>query len=368
MPSKAIVHKANTHVEPCGPNHLVDEFEEEEESQTLINLSKADGEEHQLEEKLPSFDIGEESQTWFNLSKADDGQEPPVEETLPSFDIGEDDGDTTPSLADASASIKRQIQTECKEAAVVLSTQAIPPQPLVTPINSDPGKAKLEEAAVVPSTQAVPHQPLVTPVKSDSSKSCLVSTPPHHQVSITSMLTTSNLPKDAHLQQSPTPPTTKTPSRVSKSIVIMDSDGDWTVGGKETPLFKSKAGTTRKLKKPIQFKKLKRSYSPECLLSTTHQCQSTLFSQSPATPTQHPNVSKCDIAPTISGCGQTQPSPVLSTSPLADYSPATSSPPTIGFSTPESEVKKVKKDNNNISPPSKNDLHGQPLPTEVPHR
>ena len=366
------MHKANAHVEPCAPNHLVDEFEvEEEESQTLSKVD--DGEEPQLEEMPPSFDIGEESQTLFNLSKADDGQEPPVEEKLPSFDIGEEDGDTTPSLADASASMKRQIQTE------------------------------LEEAAVVPTTQAIPTQHLFIPVKSDSSKSCLVSTPPHQQVSPTSMLLTSNLPKDAYLQQSPTPPASKTPSRVSKSIVIMDSDGDWTVGGKETPLFKSKAGTTRKLKKPIQFKKLKRSYSPECLLSTTDQYQSTLFSQSPTTPTLHPNVPKCDMASTISGCGQTQPSPVLTTSPLAGCSPAVSSLPATGSSTPvedeheikpswvnavegpvhlknprgfedttrdvkESEVKKVKKDNNNISPPSKNDLHVQPLTAEVPLR
>jgi len=289
-------------------------------------------------------------------------------------DIGEE-SDSTPSLADASASMKRQIQTD------------------------------LEEAVVVPSTQVIPPQPLFTPVKSDSSKFSLVSTPSHQQVSPTSVLLPSNLPKVANLQQSPTPPATKTPSRESKSIVIMDSDGDWTVGGKETPLFKSKAGTTRKLKKPIQFKKLKKSSLPDSSPSIKDQGQPTLLSQPPTTTltrhSSHLSMPKCDMKTIV--CGSGQATPVITTSLLADCSPATSSPPATGFSTPvkdeyevksswvnavegpvhfktprrlkvsprdakESEVKKVKKDN--MSPPSKNDLHGQPelRTTEVKHR
>ena len=170
MSGKAVVHKANAQFDPCGPDHLVDEFEVEEEgSQALVNSSVAEAEETQLEEMLPSLDIDEEI-------------------------------DTTPSLADASASMKRQIQTE------------------------------LKEAAVVPSTQAIPLQPTVTPIKSDPSKACLASTSPPLAFTPTSTLLTSNLPKVGSLQQSPTPPATTTPSRVSKSIVIMDSDGDWTVG------------------------------------------------------------------------------------------------------------------------------------------
>ena len=303
----------------------------------------------------------EESQTLFN-SKAGKGEEPQLEEMLPSLDIDEE-CDTSPSLADASASMKRQIQTELKEAVVVPSTQAIPPQPMVTPVKSDPSKA------------------------------CLASTSPPLEATHTSTELTSNLSKVASLQQSPTPPATSTPSRVSKSIVIMDSDGDWTVGGKETPLFKSKAGTTKKLKKPIKFKKLNGSSPPESLLRTK-DCG--LFSQSPTTtPTKHPNVSEHDMAATGGESGQAQTSPLLPTSPLADCSPTQSSLPATGFSTLSEnkydfksswgsadqvqfktsrkfkvspndvkEVKKVEKDN--LPPPQNNILQAPTI--EVLHR
>ena len=105
MSSKMVRHKANAHFEPCGLDRLVDEFEEEEEdSQTLFN-SRSDAAEEPLLEMRPSLD---------------------------------EDSDTTPSLVDASASMKRQIQTELKEAVEIPSTQAISPQPTVM---SEPSKS-----------------------------------------------------------------------------------------------------------------------------------------------------------------------------------------------------------------------------------
>jgi hypothetical protein len=219
-----VVHKANANIESSGLDRLVDEFEEEEEegSQSLFNSKSAAGEEPQLE-MCPSLDVDEDS-------------------------------DTSPSLVDASASMKRQIQTELKEAGEIPSTQAISPRPTVM---------------------------------SDPSKSLFASTPSQFN-----QATPTKLPKVA-----PPGPVSATPPRVSKPIVIMDSDGDWTVGGQETPLFKSKSGKERKLKKPKQL-----------------ELKSTFFRHPPSTsPTQqssNPKVPKCDMATSVGGSGKT-------TSPLA---------------------------------------------------
>ena len=178
-----VMHKAKGHVEPYGLDRLVDEFEvesEEEESQTLFNSSAADGEE-------PHLDIGEES-------------------------------DTTPSQADASASMKCQIERELKEAVAIPSNHA-----------------------------SIPPQSMVTPAKFDQTKSFLSSTPSQYN-----QAKPTEFQKIASLQHSQTPPDTATRLRFFNPVIIMDSDGDWTVGGQETPKFKSKAGKERKLKKPMQ--------------------------------------------------------------------------------------------------------------------
>jgi len=235
MSSKMVRHKANAHFEPCGLDRLVDEFEEEEEdSQTLFN-SRSDAAEEPLLEMRPSLD---------------------------------EDSDTTPSLVDASASMKRQIQTELKDSVAIPPTQSIPPQLAV----------------------------------SGPSKSSFASIPPQFNTA-----TPNNLPKEA-----PTGPEFATLSRVSKPIVIMDSDGDWTVGGQQTPLFKSKSGKERKLKKPKQIK----------LPSTTPIQQSSRL-----------KVPKCDMATSVSGSDETQPSSVV-TSPLPGYFQDASSVLTAPSATP----------------------------------
>ena len=83
---------------------------------------------------------------------------------------------------------------------------------------------------------------------------------------------------------------TLAPSKHSKSIVIMDSEGEWTVGGGKTPLFKPKTGSPRNLKKPFQFKQIKTS-SPADLPSKKNRDQPAHASQQPSSSLD--DLSKC---------------------------------------------------------------------------
>ena len=87
-------------------------------------------------------------------------------------------------------------------------------------------------------------------------------------------------------------------SKHSKSIVIMDSEGEWTVGGGKTPLFKPKTGSPRNLKKPFQFKQIKTS-SPADLPAKKKRDQ-------PAHACQQPSSSLDDkiSTPVLSKCSE----------------------------------------------------------------
>ena len=96
----------------------------------------------------------------------------------------------------------------------------------------------------------------------------------------------------------PRPTETLAPSKHSKSIVIMDSEGEWTVGGGKTPLFKPKTGSPRNLKKPFQFKQIKTS-SPADLPAKKKRDQ-------PAHACQQPSSSLDDkiSTPVLSKCSE----------------------------------------------------------------
>ena len=75
----------------------------------------------------------------------------------------------------------------------------------------------------------------------------------------------------------------------------MDSEGEWTVGGGKTPLFKPKTGSQRILKKPFQFKQIKTS-SPADLPAKKNRYQPAHAFQQPSSSLDKistPDLSKC---------------------------------------------------------------------------